>query len=732
MKLNIKLKNCYGIQSLEQEFDFSKCKTFVIYASNGLMKTSFARTFSQLQKKLKPKDELHGLESEYTIKFGDDDITNNDIFVIESYSQKYESENVSTLLVDEKRKKEYDDTIDNILSSKKFLILALNKASGVKQNDIEKTILSDFQHENDNFLELLGEKFLGENVITDNNCIDIKYSTIFNDKVSDLLKDKTVADNIKNYTEQYNKLLDDSPYFGKGAFNPSKANNVLSTLIKESFFKSNHKVQLHTSKELLGEAELKSKFYEAKKLILENAELKKIQYLITKEAKVKAFQALLEEKPDIINELSDLSSFKKKLWMLYFKKNEQILSELLKKYQENKQKLSEIENEASEQSTMWHKVVEIFKQRFKVPFELDIKNKKSAILGKENPNIVFKFKDKEGKYKELNRDKLEDINILSQGEKRALYLLQMIFEIENRAKDSTKTLFIIDDIADSFDYQNKYAIIEYLKELPEKVNNFYQIILTHNFDFFRTLQGRILTEKDKSKYSFIAQKNDDSILLLKADDKNVVNPFLYWKSQLNADTKNYKFLIALIPFTGELLKYTVKNKEYSKTLTSLLHIKNDTKTITIADIKPIYKGILGIELPEEEKDKVIFKELYKVADDIIKNDKNLQGNDLKLENKVILSIAIRLMAELHIESHGIELEDQIGTTVCEFKNKYSKDSEKSKLIPLLDKVVMMTPENIHLNSFMYEPLLDMSDLHLRELYNKIYEPEFVAKNNTAS
>ena len=65
-------------------------------------------------------------------------------------------------------------------------------------------------------------------------------------------------------------------------------------------------------------------------------------------------------------------------------------------------------------------------------------------------------------------------------------------------------------------------------------------------------------------------------------------------------------------------------------------------------------------------------------------------------------------------------------------NKYSKDSEKSKLIPLLDKVVMMTPENIHLNSFMYEPLLDMSDLHLRELYNKIYEPEFVAKNNTAS
>ena len=30
----------------------------------------------------------------------------------------------------------------------------------------------------------------------------------------------------------------------------------------------------------------------------------------------------------------------------------------------------------------------------------------------------------------------------------------------------------------------------------------------------------------------------------------------------------------------------------------------------------------------------------------------------------------------------------------------------------------MTPENIHLNSFMYEPILDMSDQHLRDLYKK--------------
>ena len=31
----------------------------------------------------------------------------------------------------------------------------------------------------------------------------------------------------------------------------------------------------------------------------------------------------------------------------------------------------------------------------------------------------------------------------------------------------------------------------------------------------------------------------------------------------------------------------------------------------------------------------------------------------------------------------------------------------------------MTPENIHLNSFMYEPIMDMSDEHLRQLYSDV-------------
>ena len=37
---------------------------------------------------------------------------------------------------------------------------------------------------------------------------------------------------------------------------------------------------------------------------------------------------------------------------------------------------------------------------------------------------------------------------------------------------------------------------------------------------------------------------------------------------------------------------------------------------------------------------------------------------------------------------------------------------------ILDRVALMTPENIHLNSFMYEPIIDMGEGQLRKLYSE--------------
>ncbi len=132
----------------------------------------------------------------------------------------------------------------------------------------------------------------------------------------------------------------------------------------------------------------------------------------------------------------------------------------LEVYQTGKKELEEIIEQAKKEKTSWMKVLGIFNERFSVPFHLEVENQDDVILKSEVPSIRFIFKDNQD---QVVVEKTELLKALSSDEKRALYILNIIFEFEARKEVNQKTLFVIDDIADSFDYKNKYAIIEYLK-----------------------------------------------------------------------------------------------------------------------------------------------------------------------------------------------------------------------------------------------------------------------------
>ena len=63
--------------------------------------------------------------------------------------------------------------------------------------------------------------------------------------------------------------------------------------------------------------------------------------------------------------------------------------------------------------------------------------------------------------------------------------------------------------------------------------------------------------------------------------------------------------------------------------------------------------------------------------------------------------------------------NQTATLTRKFKESVSGDGSQAELVSLIDRVNLMTPENIHLNSFMYEPILDMSAEHLAQLHNEL-------------
>ena len=321
------------------------------------------------------------------------------------------------------------------------------------------------------------------------------------------------------------------------------------------------------------------------------------------------------------------------------------------------------------------------------------------------PIIAFKCVEGE-KCRRIEEQELMDA--LSTGEQRAYYILHLIFEIQARNKTKSQTLLILDDIADSFDYKNKYAIIEYLKDIQE-LNDFFLIILTHNFDFFRTVQNRL---QIKQKQCLMGYRTDTGIQLIPAPNKN---PFIQWKQNLN---ENNIMLIASIPMVRNLIEYGIgkeNNADYNK-LTALLHQMKNTDKITMKEIAIIYNKYLGAKLKSSETK--IKPLILKQADACL--GKSDSGN---LENKVVLSMAIRLTAE-HAMIDKIDeptLIKKINTnqTIALYKiykEKFKKDHEN---IELLERVVLMTPEIIHLNSFMYEPIIDLSDDHLKKLYKEI-------------
>ena len=94
---------------------------------------------------------------------------------------------------------------------------------------------------------------------------------------------------------------------------------------------------------------------------------------------------------------------------------------------------------------------------------------------------------------------------------------------------------------------------------------------------------------------------------------------------------------------------------------------------------------------------------------------------------IVMSIAIRLKAEQFMKSKITDQTfvaglDGISNQTWVLFKKYEEEFNNEKVsIDTIKRVNLITPENIHINSFMYEPILDMGDDELRELYKLVKE-----------
>ncbi len=581
-KIKINFENCYGIKNLEEFiFDFSQKNTYIVYAPNGTMKTSFAKTFKDMSNGNETQDLIfkERVNKRIIKNENNDDLLSEDIFVIEPYNKEFKTKKLSTLLVNKTLKDKYDEIHSSINEKKELLIKNLLKSSGLKK-DVETILSVIFTTYSNEFYKALQRIKIEVLDDTEPEFSDIMYSKVFSDKSIAFLQTQDFKEKLQEYIEKYNELIEASTYFKKGIFNHNNASVIAKNLKDNGFFKANHSVLLNTTtdkKQINTEKELEELIEQEKEAIINDPNLSQVFEDIDKKLKankeLRDFRDYLLSNLKLLPELNNIDGLKQKIWISYLKTNKDLYVTLEEEYSKGKQEIDRIISQAKTETTNWLGVIDEFNKRFSVPFKLRVENQEDVILKRDAPNVKFEFIDNNDK---CNIEENQLINILSNGEKRALYILNIIFEVKARIREEQKTVFIVDDIADSFDYKNKYAIIEYLKDIS---NNplFKQIILTHNFDFYRTISSRFDLNREQKLHAI---KTNDKIIL--KEEKYQGNPFLYWKRHLN----NIEMLIASIPFVRNIAEYMGDTTNLNK-LTSLLHIKNDTFNIKFSDIESI-------------------------------------------------------------------------------------------------------------------------------------------------
>ncbi|WP_417463344.1 hypothetical protein [Kordiimonas sp.] len=720
-KVKIAFEHCYGIRKMDAEFDFTKKSAQLIYAPNGAMKSSFALTFRDYSMSTASRDRVYPdrVNVRQILDENGNAIPADSIFVIDPYDVGYQSDRVSTLLVNKELKAEYDEILKTIQMKQDHLVDKLRKISGVKTG-IEDIISLSFSRRPDNFLRALDRvhREVMEDPL-DNTLSGVKYLMVFSDKIEKFLMDPAVQDALEDYTETYDRLLDRSRFFRKGVFNHYQAGEIAKQLKNHGFFQAEHKVFLHSDKEdtkVETEEELEGLIEDELNSILSDEELRQKFQRIDKKlsnAELRNFREFLLEHQTLIPRLKDLELFRENLLKSYLMQSRDEFDELISSYGEGKKRIDNIVNEATNQATAWQDVINIFNRRFSVPFQVNIENKHDVILKRATPNIGFTFLDGSTAAEPVERNQL--LEVLSNGERRALYILNIIFEVEARKSDGVTTIFVIDDIADSFDYKNKYAIVEYLNDIMGE-SRFFQIILTHNYDFYRTVWNRL----NLGGANFHVSKTSTGITL--QQETMYKDPFQKWKA-LAVGAARHTAMLAMIPFVRNLAEYCGYRAEYD-TLTSLLHRKPDSDDITMADLFAVYSRVLNGQTFTSDlaEDSLVINHILAAAEQIIGQDEIA----LDLETKVVLSMAIRLVAEKKMIDviadakfvKGLK-NNQTVKLIARLKHISIGDASRAQLIALMERVNLMTPENIHLNSFMYEPILDMSSEHLSQLYIEV-------------
>jgi wobble nucleotide-excising tRNase len=184
--------------------------------------------------------------------------------------------------------------------------------------------------------------------------------------------------------------------------------------------------------------------------------------------------------------------------------------------------IEEISKEAKSEIQEWEEIIKQYRTKFfcdTIDFEIDSSNTEDSVM---IPKFKFYIKHSNKPLDDATKKRL------SSGEKKVLLILNILFEVEISKKMNKPFIVILDDIVESFDYKNKYAVLNYIREISD--NDLVQIfIFTHNFDFYRDCQRLMDTSLSSHMFADKILNSDGTVKEIKFEE--ISNKY-----------KDYKFL----------------------------------------------------------------------------------------------------------------------------------------------------------------------------------------------
>lgn len=727
--MRIECNYCRGIKHLEADISLANGGA-VIYASNGTFKTSLLDTLAGYSEGQSARDVLHS-ERTSTFRITDDcgqPLPPDSIHAIKRSSDLTALQFYSdSMLASPGLKRLYIETARDMRDKKSNLINALVAALKGGARSFTTDDVTSFMEGvaptgkfHDGIRTLISEVDSG----FDTSFLDgITYPELFAKQRANIIVKPDVASGIEEYTETLSDMLAKTRYLTDG-FTYANLTTLRDLLVKCGFFDAGHEISFRDSQ--TGALITCRTLSEFNKLVDEEVmrafDTPEVRAKFDKVAKAfgisKAandLKALFTNHPSILSELKSPETVRRAFYVRAIAQLRELADEYVASCDSSHESLMSIKKRIKEEQSGWESAMETFNARFSVPFEVSIKNRDDVVVGDAVPVLEFTH---EGKV--IPQDTL--FNCLSTGERNAMFLLYTIFEmdkIEQAASSQTQYVFF-DDPVDSFDYKNKYAFVEYVRDFAA-LHNIKVVILTHNYDFLRALSSRVGDTFRRDDVLLCEQDTNGDLKFQKAEylAKNVLTQ---WRRDVSDGVT--LSTVAAVSMVRELCEIKNDDPQTFGLLSEVLHGRPSSGTVMLSQLSQAYSDYLGAvpSIADRPFQDICLSECRQ----IVSSQLPLEPRKL-LAGKIVLSMGIRILAERKIlpiwsQYNSGNAPSTYGKLLKQVRTLPTSTLEANGIFHqemcLLEEVALIAPSTIHLNAFMYEPIIDTSEWRFIELFKK--------------